>query len=80
MNLILRLKNKVTLTALAAQTVALVYGILGIFGVVPAVGENRVLDLVYIFIECLTLMGILVDPTTKGLSDSSRAMTYRDPN
>ena len=28
----------------------------------------------------LALIGIVADPTTKGLSDSARAMTYDKPN
>lgn len=28
----------------------------------------------------LAIMGVLVDPTTSGIGDSSRALTYKKPN
>lgn len=75
----LRFKNKVILTALIAQLVAIVYTVLGMAGIVPAVEENAVLSLAYMVIETLCLMGIVVDPTTQGIKDSEQAQSYAEP-
>lgn len=78
-NWALRFQNKVTLTALVVQVVAIVYAVLGMAGIVPSLGESAVLDLAYMVIELLCLLGIVVDPTTKGVSDSTRAYNYESP-
>ena len=75
----LRLKNKVTLTAILLGIVAIVFQILGIFDVAPAVTENEIVQVVTMVIEVLALCGIVVDPTTSGISDSTQAMCYLEP-
>ena len=75
----LRFQNKVTLTAVVVQVVALVYAILGMCGIVPAIGENQILDTCYMIIELFTLLGIVVDPTTAGVADSKQALDYTAP-
>lgn len=76
----LRVKNKVTLTAIIAGVLSLIYTVLGFFGIVPSVTESMIMDTAYIIIDILVLVGIVVDPTTKGTDDSTRAMTYDVPN
>lgn len=78
-NWALRFKNKVTLTAVVVQIVAIVYATLGMAGIVPQIGENAVLDFAYMLIELLCLLGIVVDPTTQGVSDSKQALNYAAP-
>lgn len=78
-NWALRFKNKVTLTALVVQIVAIVYAICSMAGITPAIGENAILDVAYMVIELLCLLGIVVDPTTKGIADSTRAYNYEEP-
>lgn len=75
----LRFQNKVTLTALVVQVIAIVYAIMGMAGVVPTIGENQILDVCYMVIEVLCLVGIVVDPTTKGIADSTQAYNYEQP-
>lgn len=75
----LRFQNKVTLTALVLQVIAIVYAILGMFNVVPAIGEDVITNIAYMIIELLVLLGIVVDPTTKGVQDSDRAQQYTKP-
>lgn len=79
MNLKLRLKNKATLTAIVLTAVAFIYQILGLVGVVPPVSEEQVTKIAGIVINLLAILGILVDPTTAGVKDSARAMTYEEP-
>ena len=75
----LRLQNKATLTALVMALVALVYQVLGVCGVVPRVSQDQVTTIISMVINILCLLGIVVDPTTNGVSDSARALTYDTP-
>jgi len=72
----LRLKNKTTLTAIVLACIAFVYQILGIIGVVPGISEAAAVEVAGMVINILVLLGIIVDPTTKGISDSERAQEY----
>lgn len=79
MNWKLRFKNKATLIAIVAAAVAFVYQILGILNIVPPITEEQVMQVLGIIINILVGLGILVDPTTAGIGDSARAMTYSEP-
>jgi len=71
-----RLKNKVFLLAAIALIISFVYQLLGMFGVVPPITENEILEIVTMGVNILAFFGVLVDPTTAGMSDSERALTY----
>lgn len=75
----LRLKNKVTLTAIILGVVGIVYKILAMLGIVPPISENEVVEIVLLVIELLVLLGVVVDPTTAGVGDSQQAMGYEKP-
>lgn len=75
----LRFQNKVTLTAIVLAVIALVYQILGICGIVPAVSQETIVQLAGAVINLLVLLGIVVDPTTDGIGDSDRARGYESP-
>lgn len=75
----LRLQNKATLTALAMALVALVYQVLGVCGVVPRVAQDQVTTIISMVINVMCLLGIVVDPTTAGVGDSARALSYDEP-
>lgn len=75
----LRFQNKATLTAIILAFVALVYQILVLFGVTPSVSESQIVEIVGMIINLLCLLGIVVDPTTSGLTDSDQAMDYKAP-
>lgn len=75
----LRLQNKTTLTALIMALVALVYQVLGVCGIVPRVAQDQVTTIISMVINILCLLGIVVDPTTAGIGDSNRALTYDEP-
>ena len=74
-----RFQNKVTLTAIVMAVVALVYQVLGIIGVVPAVAESTIVEIAGMVINLLVLLGIVVDPTTEGAGDSQQALPYTEP-
>lgn len=75
----LRLQNKVILTAIVLAVIALVYQVLGLFGVVPTVSQSDVVTTAGMVINVLVLLGIVVDPTTDGAGDSDQALTYEEP-
>ncbi len=75
-----RFKNKAFILAFAALIVAFVYQVLGLFGVVPPVSEETIVKTITMGVNVLAVIGVVVDPTTKGMSDSERAMTYYTEN
>lgn len=76
----LRFQNKTTLVAIVLQAVTLVYAMLALVGITPGIVQDEITNVLYILVELLCLLGIVVDPTTKGLADSQRAMEYTEPN
>lgn len=80
MNWKVRFKNKTWLAAFVALVVSFGYQLLAMFDVVPPVTEGTVMQAVNIILMVLTGMGVLIDPTTTGITDSARAMLYDEPN
>lgn len=74
-----RFKNKVWLGSFFSLVVGFVYSMLGLFGVFPAVTQNVVMQLINQVLTFLGLIGVIVDPTTAGIGDSQRAMSYDEP-
>ena len=79
-NIKARLKNKTFLISFSALAIAFVYQILSLFGVTPGISENEVVSIFSIVINILACIGVVVDPTTDGMNDSDRAMTYFTDN
>ena len=50
-----------------------------LFDVFPEVTQSLVLQLLNQVLTFLGLIGVIVDPTTAGISDSDRAMSYAEP-
>ena len=75
----LRLKNKVTLTTIVLNVIGIAYMILALLDIVPSVSESELVEVALLIIELLGLLGIVVDPTTAGASDSQQAMNYEKP-
>ncbi|MBO7450996.1 MAG: phage holin [Clostridiales bacterium] len=74
-----RFKNKVWLASFISLIVGFVYSLLAMFDVYPAITQNLVLQLANQVLTFLGLIGVIVDPTTAGIEDSNRAMTYIEP-
>ena len=68
----LRFKNKATLLAIAS-TVILLAQQLGLK--LP----DNIADVVNTVLTLLVLLGVVNDPTTAGVSDSTTALTYTEP-
>ena len=75
----LRFKNKAIVLPLCVTVIAFIYQILGLLSIVPPVGEDIVTQLVTMIIDILAMVGIIIDPTTNGISDSERALQYDEP-
>jgi len=75
-----RFQNKTWVTAFAAAALAFVYDILGMCGVVPAVSEDTVSQVILLLVKVLVMLGVVVDPTSSGVTDSANAMSYETPN
>ena len=74
-----RFKNKVWLGSFTSLIVGFVFSMLALFDVYPKVTQSLVMQIIDQVLTFLGLIGILVDPTTVGISDSNRAMTYEEP-
>ena len=79
LNWTVRFKNKTWLTAFFSFIIATAYQLLAMFDVAPVVTQDEVMQIVAAVLQLLGLLGVIVDPTTKGLGDSARALTYKDP-
>ncbi len=74
-----RFKNKVWLGSFLSLIVGFIYSMLALFDVFPQVTQSLVLQLMNQVLTFLGLIGVIVDPTTAGISDSDRAMSYAEP-
>lgn len=80
-NWTVRLKNKNFWIALIPAVILLVQVIAGVFGFRIDLGDigNKLLAVVNAVFGVLAVLGIVTDPTTKGISDSEQALTYEKP-
>jgi phi LC3 family holin len=75
----LRLQNKTTLLALLTALVVFVYSVLSALGITPSITQEQAMNVVVALVALLGGLGIVVDPTTSGISDSAQAMKYEEP-
>lgn len=76
-----RIKNKAFWLTVIPAALLLVQVVAALFGFTLDIGElgNRLIAVVNAVFTLLTILGVVNDPTTKGVSDSARAMTYEKP-
>ena len=74
-----RLRNKAWLAGVLALIVSFVYDLLAAFDIVPAVSEDWIMGIVATVLTLLTALGVVIDPTTQGVTYSDRAMLYDEP-
>lgn len=81
-NLLVRLKNKtfwlslIPALLLVVQTVASLFGYNWDFVVL----NQQIAAIINAVFAVLTILGVVVDPTTAGFGDSQRALSYTEPN
>jgi len=79
MNWKVRFRNKVWLSSFIATILTFIYTILGMLDIAPKFTQNTVMNVVNAFLMVLCMTGVIIDPTTSGIGDSERAMTYETP-
>ena len=80
MNWKVRFKNKTWLAAFIALIISFVYQVLAMFDIAPVITQDSVIQAANLVLMMLSAMGVLIDPTTTGITDSRRAMSYTKPN
>ena len=80
-NWTVRLKNKAFWLAMIPAVILLLQVVAALFGYELNLGEigDKLLAVVNALFSVLTILGVVTDPTTAGLSDSTQAMTYEKP-
>ncbi len=76
-----RIKNKNFWLTVIPAILLLVQVVLAVFGVTIDIGDigNKLIAVVNAAFGVLAILGIVTDPTTKGVSDSEQALTYEKP-
>lgn len=76
-----RIKNKNFWLSLIPAILLLVQVVAAVFGFTLELGElgDKLLAVVNALFAVLTILGVVTDPTTAGVSDSAQAMTYDEP-
>lgn len=76
-----RFKNKIFWTTLIPAVLLVIQSVAAVFGFTLDFGDlgNKLLAVVESVFVVLGILGIVVDHTTSGISDSSKAMTYTEP-
>ena len=77
-----RIKNKTFWITLVPALALLLQTFLSVFNIRLDFGDTTEKLIVFInaLFAVLVIIGIVNDPTTSGVSDSTRAMTYERPN
>lgn len=77
-----RVKNKAFWVALIPAVILVVQLVAGLFGwsIDLTNISGKLVAIVDAVFAVLTILGIVQDPTTKGIKDSERALTYKEPN
>lgn len=76
-----RIKNKAFWLAIIPAVLVLIQVVAAVFGYTLDLGElgNKLIAVVNAVFVVLSILGVVNDPTTSGLSDSKLAMTYNTP-
>lgn len=80
-NWMVRIKNKAFWMSIIPAVLLLIQVVAATFGYVLDLGElgNKLLAVVDAVFCVLAILGVVTDPTTTGVSDSQRALTYTEP-
>ena len=78
-NWTVRFKNKTWLVTFLITILAFVYQLLGIFDIVSPITQDMATQLISAIVNILVAIGVVIDPTTSGVSDSDQALKYNEP-
>lgn len=80
-NFKVRAKNKVFWVTFIPAVMLLIKVVLSLFGIevdLSTIGD-KLIDIVEAVFAVLAILGVVVDPTTTGIGDSEKALTYTSP-
>ena len=78
-NWTVRFKNKTWLVTFLITILAFVYQLLGMFDIVSSITQDMATQLISAIVNILVAIGVVIDPTTSGVSDSDQALKYNEP-
>ena len=80
-NWLVRFKNKAFWASFIPAVLLLIQVVAAVFGYTLDLGDlgNKLLSVVNALFSVLAILGVVTDPTTKGVSDSPQALTYEKP-
>lgn len=80
-NWTVRIKNKAFWIALVPAVLLLIQVVAAVFGITIDLGDmgNKLLAVVNAIFAVLTILGVVTDPTTDGITDSKQALEYTKP-
>lgn len=80
-NWIVRIKNKTFWLALIPAVLLLIQVVASVFGFTLDLGDlgDKLIAVVNALFTVLVILGIVTDPTTDGVGDSTQALTYTEP-
>ena len=80
-NWTVRIKNKTFWLSLIPAVLLLIQVVAAVFGFTLDLGDlgDKLIAVVNALFAMLVLLGIVTDPTTEGIRDSSQALTYTEP-
>ena len=76
-----RLKNKAFWLAIIPAVILLVQAVAALFGFTLELGDigDKLVGIVELVFLILAILGVVTDPTTAGITDSTQALTYTEP-
>lgn len=80
-NWTVRIKNKTFWLSLIPAVLLLIQVVAAVFGFTLDLGDlgDKLIAVVNALFAVLVILGIVTDPTTEGVRDSSQALTYTEP-
>ena len=80
-NWTVRIKNKAFWVALIPAVLLLIQVVAAVFGIQIDLGDmgNKLLDVINAVFIVLAILGVVTDPTTAGITDSTQALEYTEP-
>ena len=81
-NWIVRIKNKAFWLAIIPAVLLLIQAVADVIGYQLDFGDisDKLIAVVNAVFVVLSILGIVTNPTTDGIGDSTRALTYTTPN
>lgn len=74
-----RFKHKPFLVALFSLILILVQQVAAFFSIDTTIYNDQVTNLFNTVLSIFVILGVVIDPTTKGATDSEQALNYKEP-